>query len=255
MKVLIIEDEIPSQLNLKRALGTIDSSLEVVACIGSVAEAVEWFNANPSGAELVFMDVQLSDGLCFEIFKQANVCGNVVITTAYDTYALDAFRVHSIDYLLKPVDRESLRSAVEHCKALSVRNKPLDYTMLAQLLSEQHKPQYKERFLVKIGDKIIVVGTENIVLFYSENKTTYIVTDQQREYIVDDSLDAIETKLNPQKFFRIGRSCILALDHIQVVTKHFGSRLKIGLKQGGRDDLFVSRARAAEFLEWMSGKS
>lgn len=254
MRVVIIEDEIPSQRNLRRALATIADDLTVVKCLESVAESVAWFNQNPSGADLVFMDVQLADGLCFEIFQQCKVPGKVVITTAYDAYALDAFKIHSIDYLLKPIDMESLRGAVNHCRTLSSHGHTLDYAVLAELLDSHHKPQYKERFLVKVGDKILVVGIDSISLFYSENKTTYLVTDQQREYILDESLDAIEAKLNPQKFFRIGRSCIVALDYIQVVTKHFGSRLKVQLKQCSKEDLFVSRARTAEFLDWMSGK-
>lgn len=253
MNVLIIEDEIPSRLNLQRAIGTIAPDLTIVGSIGSVAEAVEWFNSHPEGADLIFMDVQLSDGLGFDIFKKVAVKGHVVVTTAYDNYALDAFKIHSIDYLLKPLDKEALAGAIDHCRILSQSSNtaPIDYNALAELFSP--KTPYKDRFLVKVGDKIILVKVENIVLFYSENKTTYLVTNENREYIIDDSLDAIEGKLDPKHFFRIGRSYIVALEQIQVVTKHFGSRLKVQLRSSRRDDLFVSRARATEFLEWLNG--
>ena len=254
MRVLIIEDEIPSRLNLQRALANIATDLHIVGSIGSVKEAVEWFGAHPNGADLVFMDVQLSDGLCFDIFKSVKVAGHIVITTAYDHYALDAFKIHSVDYLLKPIELDSLRNAVNHCRTLlspSSQQAAIDYSQLAELFAP--KTGDKDRFLVKVGDKIILVKVENIAFFYSENKTTYLVTDENREYIVDESLDAIESKLDPKHFFRIGRSSIVSLEQIQVVTKHFSSRLKVQLRNSRRDDLFVSRARTSEFLEWLNG--
>lgn len=256
MRVLIIEDEIPSQLNLKRALSKIAPDLTIVGCIGSVAKAVAWFDANPQGADLVFVDVQLSDGLCFDIFKQTNVCGKVVITTAYDSYALDAFKIHSVDYLLKPLDGDELSRAVEHCRTLGAptSDAPIDYSKLAEMFSPTHKNQYKDRFVVKIGDKIVLIKTEDIAFFYSENKTSHIVTNEGREYVIDDSLDTVENKINPAMFFRIGRSFIVSLNAIHIVTKHFGSRLKVQLKSSKRDDLFVSRSRTNEFLEWLGGE-
>lgn len=253
MRILIIEDEIPSRLNLQRALSVIAPDLQVVGSLGSVEEAVEWFNTHPEGVDLTFMDVQLSDGLCFDIFKRTKVTGRIIITTAYDNYALDAFKIHSVDYLLKPIDNEALRNAINHLKSLAtpLATPPLEYSQLAELFAQ--KNGYKDRFLVKVGDKIILIKVENIAFFYSENKTTFLVTDENREYIVDDSLDAVECKLDPRHFFRIGRSYIVSLEQIQVVTKHFGSRLKVQLKGSRRDDLFVSRARTGEFLEWLNG--
>lgn len=253
MRVLIIEDEIPSRLNLQRALANIAPDLTVVGSIGSVAEAVEWFGENPEGAELIFMDVQLSDGLCFDIFKSVKVSGKVIITTAYDNYALDAFKIHSVDYLLKPIDREALKEAVSHCRKLSMGDRePFDYGKLAELFAPKSNP-WKDRFLVRVGDKIIPIKAENIALFYSESKTTILVTDEGREYIVDESLDAIESKLNPAQFFRAGRSNILSINQIQVVTKHFSSRLKVHLQVPHKEDIFVSRSRTNEFLEWLNG--
>lgn len=254
MRILIIEDEIPSRLNLQRALSVIAPDLQVVGSIGSIAEAVEWFDSHPEGVDLTFMDVQLSDGLCFDIFKRTSVKGRIIITTAYDHYALDAFKIHSVDYLLKPIDNEALREAINHYRSLTATTTAvptLEYSQLAELFAP--KSCYKDRFLVKVGDKIILIKVENIAFFYSENKTTFLVTDENREYIVDESLDAVECKLDPKHFFRIGRSCIVSLSHIQVVTKHFGSRLKVQLKGSRRDDLFVSRARTSEFLEWLNG--
>lgn len=254
MRILIIEDEIPSRLNLQRALSGIAPDLQVVGTMGSVAEAVEWFNTHPEGVDLIFMDVQLSDGLCFDIFKSTTVKGRIIITTAYDNYALDAFKIHSVDYLLKPIDGEALRGAINHYRALASptpATPSLDYNQLSALFAPQGG--YKDRFLVKVGDKIILIKVENIAFFYSENKTTFLVTDENREYIVDESLDAVECKLDPRHFFRIGRSSIVSLEQIQVITKHFGSRLKVQLRNARRDDLFVSRARTSEFLEWLNG--
>jgi DNA-binding LytR/AlgR family response regulator len=254
MRILIIEDEIPSRLNLQRALSTIAPDLHVVGALGSVAEAVEWFNNHPEGVDLIFMDVQLSDGLCFDIFKSTTVKGRIIITTAYDNYALDAFKIHSVDYLLKPIEGELLRDAINHYRSLATPTSSatsVDYQQLATLFAP--KESYKDRFLVKVGDKIVLIKVENIAYFYSENKTTFLVTDENREYIVDESLDAVECKLDPKHFFRIGRSSIISLEHIQVVTKHFGSRLKVQLRGSRRDDLFVSRARTSEFLEWLNG--
>lgn len=254
MRILIIEDEIPSRLNLQRAIKTIAPDLRVVGTLGSVQEAVEWFEKNPEGVDLIFMDVQLSDGLCFDIFARTTVKGRIIITTAYDNYALDAFKIHSVDYLLKPIDNESLRNAINHWRTLTptaAEVPSVDYSKLAELFAP--KCDYKDRFLVKVGDKIILIKVENIAYFYSENKTTFLVTDENREYIVDDSLDTVEGKLDPAHFFRIGRSCIVSLEQIQVVTKHFGSRLKVQLRGSQRDDLFVSRARTGEFLEWLNG--
>ena len=253
MRVLIIEDEIPSRLNLQRALGVVADDLDIVGHLGSVAETIEWFEAHPEGADLIFMDVQLSDGLCFDIFKSTNVVGKVVITTAYDNYALDAFRIHSIDYLLKPIENSALEAAVNHCRSLTQPTHNIDYSKLAELFAPHQRPQYKDRFLVKVGDRIIPIEVNNIVLFYSENKTTYLTTDEGREYVIDDSLDMVESKVDGAKFFRIGRSHIVALKHIKHVSRHFNSRYKLHLKNNTRDDLFVSRARANDFMEWLNG--
>ncbi len=254
MNVLIIEDEIPSQLNLQRALSALYADIRVVGSLGSVAEAVDWIKANPSGADLIFMDVQLSDGLCFDIFKQCAIDAKVVITTAYDSYALDAFKVQSVDYLLKPIETEALRRAVDHCRSLNAASQQIDYAKLAEAFAAPRKAPAKDRFLIKIGDKIIVVRVENISYFFSEDKTSYLVVDPQHKYIIDESLDAIESKLDKKSFFRICRSCIVSVHSIVSVSKHFSSRLKVKIKDEKRDDLFVSRARTAEFLEWLNGE-
>lgn len=253
INVLIIEDEIPSQLNLKRSLAALYTDVRIVGSLDSVRGAVKWITENPDAADIIFMDVQLSDGICFEIFKQCTPKAKVVITTAYDNYALEAFRVQTIDYLLKPIEKEALHRAVEHCRSLTTAS-AVDYAKLAEMFSSQsQRPQYKDRFIVKIGDKILIVKTEEIGYFVSEDKTTYLVTDKNRRYIMDESLDTIEEKLDPNKFFRICRSHIVSIHSIRQVTKHFGSRLKIQLS-ADEGDLFVSRARVPAFLEWLGGE-
>lgn len=256
MKAVIIEDEIPAQMNLRRELERNCTDVSVIEVFGSVRASVAWLRANPSTADVIFMDVQLSDGMCFDIFEQVAISSPVIITTAYDNYAVRAFRVRSIDYLLKPIDPTELHDAVERCRtahtAASVRP-VVDLQALREALLPDSNP-YRERFVIRLGDKIIVVRSEDAAYFYAEDKSTYVITRDGRRYIMDMSLDAVSEMVDPRRFFRISRNCTVSLSAICDIRKHLSNRLKVTLSPAADFDCFVSRSRTADFLDWIAGK-
>lgn len=250
LKALIIEDEVPAQINLKRALAQNIDDVEVTGTVGSVTGAVEWLSNAANKVDMIFMDVQLSDGMCFEIFKHVDIKAKVIITTAYDNYAIKAFKVNSIDYLLKPIDTAELIEAVARC-----RNSALpapEAAVIESALTSHHS--YKQRFAVKVGDRIVIVPTAEVAYFCSEQKTTYIVTSLGKRYIMDLSLDNITPSLDPDNFFRLSRNCIASIGSIKSVSKHLGSRLKVVLTPHSTEEIFVSRTRIGEFMRWLGGE-
>ena len=257
MKVLIIEDEMMARRSLEKMLEANFQDMEIVGECSSVVESVAWLKERPDGADLVFMDVELSDGECFEIFRQVDVRPRVVMTTAYDSYAIKAFETGSIDYLLKPIDSAALKRAVERCRQLSSGEIDTE-KILGAIERKDSRPGYKERFLVQFNDKIVPVKTDEIAFFYSEDKNNHVVTHDGSVYIVDSTMDSIFTELDPERFFRISRGSIFAKDAVECVTKLLGGRLRVipkvkGLSSchGISPDLTVSRSRAEEFLDWL----
>jgi len=255
MRVLIIEDEIMARRSLEKLLESNLPDIEVVAELGSVRDSVAWLKARPEAVDTIFMDVELSDGECFEIFHQVEVKANVVMTTAYDNYAVKAFEAGSVDYLLKPIDTAPLGRAVERCRhaggGADVER------ILAALDKSRRDKEFKERFLVHLNDRIVPVKTSDVAFFFSEDKNNHAVTRDGTVYIVDSTMDNIITGLDPECFFRISRSCIIAKDAVESVTKLLGGRLKIVSKVipsrniGPEPDLTVSRSRGDDFLEWL----
>ena len=256
IKVLIIEDERATRHNLKRSLITLFDDIEVIEMLDSVSSATEWLNENPDLVDIIFLDIQLSDGIGLSIFDHCEVRAKIIITTAFEQYAVDAFKLHSVDYLLKPIDDLSLIKAVNYCKSL-IKDKTVDISLLQNLInlneSGRQSTQYRERFLVKIGDRIFAIRTEQIAYFHSEEKATFIVTHDDKRYIIDESLDSIENYLDDKTFFRVARSHIVSFKSISQVTKYFGSRLMINLHPKYDKDLFISRARVSEFMDWLKG--
>ncbi len=250
LKVFIIEDEVPAQANLRRILNTNFDDLEIVGIVESVEKSVAWFSNPCNKADIVFMDVELSDGMCFEIFKHVNIPAKVIITTAYDHYAVKAFKINSIDYLLKPIDTSELIIAVNKCRLQ--HNILNNNKLIEEILTKPEVRAYKQRFIVKIGDRIIIVPVIDIAYFISQDKTSYLVTREGKQYILDLSLDALEGLLNPKIFFRISRACITNIDAISQVTKHFSGRLKIILNPKRDEDIFVSRVRTSDFMHWIN---
>ncbi len=250
LKALIIEDEVPAQLNLIRAINANFDDIVIVGRLDSVEESVKWLNDPENKADIIFMDVELSDGKCFEIFKRTNFVSNVVITTAYDQYAIQAFKAGSIDYLLKPIDFDELKEAVLRC-----RNRVATQFNSVNLenASAGESKKYKKRFAVKIGDKILIINIDDVAYFYSEDKSTYLVTHSNQKYVIDMSLDMLGGMLDPNQFFRLSRAYIGSINSIKSISKHFSSRLKVNLVPQNQHDIYVSRVKIPDFMRWIEG--
>lgn len=248
MKALIVEDEKMARENLARTISSMFPDIEVVGTASSVAETLRWLRDPSTSADIIFMDVELSDGDCFEIFRQEKVSAKVIMTTAYDSYAVKAFEAGSIDYLLKPIDPAALRRAVERCRE---RAGGVDFDALMRALGRKEVPEYKERFIVSVGERIIPVRAEDIAFFYSKEKYNYLASKDGSHYIIDSSMDSLADGLDPKKFFRISRGCIVALGAIRSVTRQFGGRLRIEAEPGPPFEMTVARARVDDFLSWL----
>lgn len=253
MKVLIIEDEAPASRRLQKLINEIEPGFNVVAMLESVESSVKWLKNNPA-PDLIFMDIQLSDGLSFEIFKNTNVDSPVIFTTAYDEYAIQAFKVNSIDYLLKPIDTEALRSGIDKFKKIkdtySVYYKASEITELLQTLTPA-QPVYKSRFLIKSGQSMLIIPASDISCFYVDNKITFLVTNQGKKNIIDYTLEELEELLDPAHFFRANRKFIINIKALESVSSFFSGKLKVKLKIKVEEEIIISRERASEFREWL----
>jgi len=248
MKALIVEDEKMARDNLARTLSSHFPDIEIVGTAASVSETLGWLRDPSHSADIIFMDVELSDGDCFEIFRQEKVTAKVIMTTAYDNYAVKAFEAGSIDYLLKPIDPAALRRAVERCRE---RGGGLDVDALMRALGRPAAPSFKERFIVSVGERIIPVNVSDIAYFYSKDKYNYLAATDGARYIIDSSMDTLAEELDPKRFFRISRGCIVALGAIRSVTRQFGGRLRIDAEPGPPFEMTVARARVDDFLAWL----
>jgi len=249
MKAIIIEDEKLSADHLAMMLKKIDSSIEIIATVDSVKKSIELFQ-NGIKADLLFADVHLADGLSFEIFSKIMIDIPVIFTTAYDEYAIKAFKLNSIDYLLKPIGITDLKTALTKFQKLkSVYQTTIieDFTNAYQNLNKQ----YKNRFMVKSGDTINSIKTEEIAHFISEDSLVILVTTSGKKYSVDYTLDDLETLIDPDLFFRINRKVIIHINSIQKANSYFNSRLKLNTVSLNDDDCIVSRERVADFKKWL----
>ena len=249
MNVLIVEDEIMAQKSLTRVLMQNFPDMNIVGSTTSVKSTVAWLNTPGNHADIIFMDVELSDGVCFEIFRQTEVKAKVIMTTAYDSYALKAFEAGSIDYLLKPVDVTSLKRAVARCR-MSGGQIDVEALLKAVGSNQEPKKEYKERYIIRFNDRIIPLKTSEIAYVYSEEKNNYLVTFDEQRYIIDSSLDVINEDLNPENFFRVSRSCIVSMKAIKSIIKQTG-RLRIIASPESSFEMTVSRSRVDDFLEWL----
>ncbi len=254
MITLIIEDEKPAARLLQRKLEKLDVTVETM--LHSVEESVEWFENNPH-PDLIFLDIQLSDGLSFEIFEKIDIKSAIIFTTAYDEYALKAFKLNSIDYLLKPIDEDDLETAVSKFKERLPKttsessNLQLDFEQIRQMLSNPFEKTYKKRFTVKIGQHLKVITTEEIECFFSENKGTYIHTCDNRDYLIDSTLEILEQELDKKDFFRVSRKFIVPLKAIKEIQVYTNSRLKVILPTYKEDEVIVSREKVQDFKTWL----
>lgn len=250
MKVVIIEDEPFARLELKRILKNINTDISVVKEIDSVQDAVEWLSENQN-FDLIFLDIQLADGLSFEIFDHVKMTIPVIFTTAFDEYAVKAFQLNSIDYLLKPIEEKALINALtklENLKKLFT-NQAIDTNKLKELF--QPNKTYKTRFLTKIGDQYKFIPVNEVAYFYADRNTIYLVNHQNQKSIVDFRLDELEQQLNPKDFFRATRSHIISIQSIKKVHKHFNSRLLVELSPKTEEEVLVSRVKVDDFLSWI----
>lgn len=250
MDVLIVEDEMMAQASLARSLTGLFPDIRIAGTAGSVAETVAWLRSPANRADVIFMDVELSDGECFEIFRQVEITARVVMTTAYDSYAVRAFEVNSIDYLLKPIDETALRRAVERCRE---RSGGIDAAKLLNAIRGEQG--YKQRYVVRFNDRIVPINTSDIAYFYSEEKNTFLVTVDDNSYVMDLSLDILSEELDAKRFFRISRSCIVAMPAIVSIVKYMGNRLKITARPRSPFEMVVSRSRVDDFMRWLEGES
>lgn len=252
IKILIVEDEIPAQVNLKKLIDKHCTNSIIVSILSSVRSTIKWLEENPDGVDVIFMDVELSDGVCFDIFDKVSVNTQVVITTAYDNYAVKAFRVNSTDYLLKPITDSDFVSAWERCIERIEHHTPtMENLMDALAKASSRDREYKKRFIVKTGEKIIIIPVEDIAYCYSEEKSTYAVNFAGTRRLLDYSLDMVQEMLDPKRFFRVSRSCIVSINAIENISKHLGTRLKLQLNPRTEEDVVVSRSRTSDFLVWL----
>lgn len=253
MKVLIVEDEPHAQIELQRMLAKVRSDISVLDCLDSIEDTVLWFANNPP-PDLLFLDIQLSDGLSFEIFNLAEIKAPVIFTTAYDEYAIKAFKVNSIDYLLKPVKQDELNLAIEKYEDLYHQEKNaspgLQIDQIKELL-EIHKPEYKSRFIARVGDQIKHLDVDHVAYFVAEDNEVMLVTTENKRYVIDYTLDQLAGLLNPKDFYRINRSYIISPGAIDKISKYFNSRLHLELIPAADDTVLISRIKVPEFLNWM----
>jgi DNA-binding LytR/AlgR family response regulator len=251
MKVIVIEDEPQAAARMISLLKELEPDWQVVQTFDSVKRSAAYFNSSPA-CDLIFMDIQLADGLSFEIFEKARVYAPVIFTTAFNEYALKAFKVNSIDYLLKPVDKEELRAALNKYRNLTLRETTPD-KMMESIAAAMHMltKKYKERFIVKVGEHLKSIEVSEILFFFSLEKTTFAQTRDGRKHILDFTLEQLEEITDPARFFRINRKYLVSVSAIQDMINHTNSRLKLILKTSDDNDVIVARERVQEFKEWM----
>jgi two-component system response regulator LytT len=250
MNVIIIEDEKPSARRLQRMLQRLDVNVSIM--LNSVEESIAWFSNNPH-PDLIFLDIQLSDGLSFEIFDEVEVKSSIIFTTAFDEYALQAFKLNSIDYLLKPIDDDELEAAVAKYKFLKPKSKSLqlNFDDIKKMLVNPVGREYKKRFTTKIGQHIKMIPVDEIECFYSENKGTYAHTIEGRDYLLDTTLEHLEEELSPDTFFRISRKFYVNINAIKDIISYTNSRLQLKLSSFKEQEIIVARERVKDFKLWL----
>lgn len=251
MNVLIIEDEPLAAQRLETLVADIKPDSSILARIDSVKKSVQWFKNNPA-PDLVLMDIQLADGISFQIFEQCEVNAPVIFTTAYDEYALKAFKVNSIDYILKPVDKADLANGLrklESLKGLQPSQQQLmqSITQAMQMLTRK----FKERFVIKVGEHLKTLETKNVLYFFSQEKTTFCHSTDNRNYILDYTLEQLETLVDPAEYFRVNRKYLVRGDSIQDIISYTNSRLRLVLRDSQDNDIIVARERVQAFRLWL----
>jgi DNA-binding LytR/AlgR family response regulator len=258
MKVFIVEDEDLAVKKITKTLASVDADAEVVGVADSIIAAVNWLQDNPA-PDLILMDIELSDGQSFEIFNRVAIKSPVIFTTSYDEYALKAFKVNSVDYLLKPIQKEDLAAALEKLGNLKSiyqqTNQPAPAVSIDSLVKElQQKLQpreYRKRFLVRHAQKLVSIDTDEIAYFFSDGRLNFFKTYDNRKFVVDYTMDELEEMLDPNKYFRISRSFFISVNSVDQIHDYFGNRLLLHLKPAVDKESIVSREKVTEFKKWM----
>jgi two-component system, LytTR family, response regulator LytT len=258
MKILIVEDEELAVKKITKTLAGVDPTAEIAGVTDSIKSTVEWLENNPS-PDLILMDIELSDGQSFEVFSRTDVKSAVVFTTSYDEYALKAFKVNSIDYLLKPVQKEDLETALNKYKQMkemyktgSGTSSDFNMDLLVKELRQklQHK-EYRKRFLVKHAQKLVSIETDEIAYFFSDGRLNFFKTTDNKKFVVDYTMDELEEMLDPDRYFRISRSFYISVESVDQIHEYFGNRLLLYLKPAVEKEAIVSREKVTDFKKWM----
>ncbi len=253
IKIVIIEDEAPAAKRLQKMILELLPEAEISDPLVSIKSAIEWFKNNPA-PDLIFADIHLSDGNSFEIFKQIKITAPIIFTTAFDQYALRAFKLNSVDYILKPVKKEELKNALDKFQSIYQSAPPLDFQKLISSL-QQTTSAYKERFVIRFGEYMKTIETSEIAYFYTENRANYAVVNDGKRYPVDNHLDELETLLDPKHYFRINRQFIISYHSITEMLTYSKARVLIKLSPANHLETIVSTERSAAFKSWLAGES
>jgi len=248
MKIVIVEDEILAAEKLKRLLKKVDSDIEVLEVLETVEDSINWF-ANNTSPDLVFMDIQLDDGISFEIFDEIKIDAPIIFTTAFDEYAIRAFKVNSVDYLLKPIEEAALNTAIQKFKTIYSEKRSFDDKV--SKVFEQLSKQYKSRFFIKVGVKFQSIQVNNICCFFVEERNTFLRTIKGKTYDLDYSLEQLQKMIDPSQFFRVNRNFLVKISCISEIISYSTSRLKLKLENSSKEAVIVSRDKVSEFKRWM----
>lgn len=259
MKVFIVEDEELAVKKITKTLAAVDASAEVVGVADSIVAAVSWIESNPA-PDLILMDIELSDGQSFEIFNRATIKSPVIFTTSYDEYALKAFKVNSVDYLLKPIQKEDLAAALQklgnlkdiYQSAAPPAAAAVSIDSLVRELQQKLQPrEFRKRFLVRHAQKLVSIDTDEIAYFFSDGRLNFFKTFDNRKFVVDYTMDELEEMLDPDRYFRISRSFFISVNSVDQIHDYFGNRLLLQLKPAVDKESIVSREKVTEFKKWM----
>ncbi len=252
MNILIVEDEDLAVKKLQKTLAAVDQESKVVGVAESIKSTVDWLKNNPS-PDLILMDIELADGQSFEIFNLVEVNSPVIFTTSYDEFALKAFKVNSVDYLLKPIQKDELEAAIKKLQKLKGVDKPgvnLD-SLIKELQQKLQPKEYRKRFLVKNGQKLVSIEVDDIAYFFSDGRLNFFKTRDNKKFVVDYTMDELDEMLNPETFFRISRSFFVSIESIEKIDDYFGNRLILQLIPSVDKEALVSREKVTEFKRWM----
>jgi DNA-binding LytR/AlgR family response regulator len=255
MKIVIVEDETLAVERLRQILPVCEPNAEILAEFDTIADTVDYFKQKPSAVDLLILDIELADGKSFEIFERVTIDAPVIFTTAFDSFALQAFKYYSIDYLLKPIQKEDLKTAFDKLRRVIPGRVGMDVSELTALrrFIEKATSNYRERFVIKTGNKLQFRSEEDVAIFYADGKNVFLIAkSDNRKFLVDHTLEELERCLDPTKFFRISRKYIVRVDSIQEVKGLISGKLEVKLKQSCDQELLVSRDRVSDFKSWLN---